>query len=173
MDLNRLLIHFLIPSSILFTMYPMIYLMYCDSRLTREEQESVTISITQLMVWGPILFGVLFVVLYETMTRIPIQIGATTHVRFIVVGALTVGIISLLMDALHVYEQYAHIEHSTRWVHVWVILFYIVLFSTIGVFLSRHLLPPSRPPLFSPSVPAAPTVSSPPRARAPPVVSLP
>lgn len=161
MNLNEELVHFVIGSSMFIVIYPLIYFYYTYSKMTELEKHALSISLESLLLFLPIVYGVLFALLYSVLSIIPRKYD-TFYIRFSVCGALAAVCVSLVLHyGFNVYEEWLECD-SPEMCHVGVFSFYLILYLTIGTWLRTQLLygPQTSTPSTSPSVISSPIVSS-------------
>jgi len=126
---------FSIGSSPFITIYPLIALYLNYSELPPECQRAVTVSPAVLAIFLPIVFGVVLSVVYQLMRNLSdTKIPAYTCV--IASGAASALIASILLEYLRVYDEYLLVSNA-RGVHVFAVVFYAVVFASIGKWLFR------------------------------------
>ncbi len=162
--MNDAIVHFVIGSSPIITIFPYFMLYNAHNRLTDEERKSSRISFQTLCVALPILYGMIFAILYSCCGFIPRKTGNSTYTRFIICGSLTSLLVSLLLHYLfHIHQEWFGIENPNLY-HIGTFVFYLVLFYTIGQWLRAQLLygPPAKTPILTARPPTinTPTIST-------------
>jgi len=151
MRIDEELVHYTIASTIFITLYPYIFI-YCGyQNLTPEEKELYQTQFTRLMFLLPIMFGMIFALSYKCMGFIPRKVK-NIYIRFIVAGAWTGFLISLILHYIfHVQDRWLKME-SPEICHVLTPIFYFILFYTLGVWMRQQIL-------YGPQATASPPVS--------------
>lgn len=133
------IVHFIIGSSILILVYPMLYLYNAYNQLTEEEKLSLRISYSTWMLIFPLMSGFIFACMYRCLYMVPRKYN-NFYIRFIISGVVTSLILSLLCHyVFHIQDVWLKLEHPES-SHVFVPIFYAIVFMTIGVWLRALIL---------------------------------
>jgi len=137
--MNNAIVHFVIGSTplVTFFIYFILYIVY--HRLSDDEKEESKIQFSTLVMILPPLYGILFALLYFFLGMVP-EKNKDIHTRFILAGALSATIVSLILD--YVYNIYAHWFHidNTGLIHIGTFIFYFLFYYTIGEWLRTQIL---------------------------------
>ena len=158
--MNDAIVHFVIGSSPIITIFPYFMLYNAHNRLPEDDKDECKISFSTLCLGLPFVYGLLFAMLYNCCSFIPRK-TKNTYTRFIVCGALSSMMVSILLHYIfHIHEDWFHVENPSM-VHVGTLVFYLVLYYTIGQWVRAQILygptpsSPSSPPSLS-VLPSAP-----------------
>lgn len=137
--MNDAIVHFVLGSSPIITIFPFLCLANAYEDLTVEEKEESKISPTTLFIVLPILYGVLFAIIYNLLEIIPRKIR-NDYMRFVVCGALAASLVSVILHyALNIYHHWFKIENPLMF-HVGVFIFYLGVFYTVGQWVRAQVL---------------------------------
>lgn len=173
--MNDAIVHFAIGSCPLITIYPYFILYQSYNRLSEEEKSNVNVSFSTLCITLPILYGILFAVVYHLSSFIPRKVNNSIYLRFVVTGALSSMLVSIFLDyVFNVHRQCLHIDNTMMY-HIIVFVFYLVLYYTIGQWFRAQLLygPGAPTPSFFPKSNSPALVSKPVPPPSKPIVSTP
>lgn len=133
--------YFIIGSSPFIVLYPCIYLYHAYSRLTQEEKDDSTISVETLLILLPLLFGGGLVLFNKLLAPIiPRKIHDSYYPRFIFAGVLTSFVLSIIFQYIfHIQDTWLHMSNPEL-SHIIVPVFYLVVFSTLGIWMRAHIL---------------------------------
>ena len=138
--MNDAIVHFVIGSSPIITVFPFFILYNAHNRLSEEDKENCKISFNTLCMVIPFLYGTVFAVLYAALSAIIPRKIKNIYSRFIICGALSAMIISLIMDhILHIHTDWLNIENTNMY-HVCTFIFYLILYYTVGQWLRSQIL---------------------------------
>ena len=151
MNLNEEIVHFVIGTSAFILIYPSIYFYYTYSKMSEDEKLSLSISLHSLLFFSPIIYGILFAVLYRTLSIIPRKYE-TFYIRFAICGALAAVLCSLVLHyGFNFYDEWVECD-TPEMCHIAVFAFYLVLYITVGTWLRTQLL-------YGPQAPSSSSVS--------------
>jgi len=158
MRVDEELVHYTIASTLFITLYPYIFI-YCGyQNLTPDEKEIYQNQFCLLMFLLPVLFGIIFALSYRCMGFIPRKVK-DIYIRFIVAGAWTGFLISLILHYIfHVQDRWLKME-SPEICHLLTPIFYFILFYTLGVWMRQQILYGPSPTSPSAGQPVSPTTT--------------
>jgi drug/metabolite transporter (DMT)-like permease len=139
--MNDAIVHFTIGSSPIVTIFPFMILYSAYGKLTEDEKDESKLSFASLAVGLPIASGIVFALLYNSLGGIiPRKVQNKLYLRFVVCGALTTVVLSLVLHyVFHIHEDWLEIQNPL-FSHILVLLFYLLLYFTIGQWLRGQLL---------------------------------
>ena len=123
---------FSIGSSPYVTIYPLIALYLNYSELPLECQNSITVSPTIIAIFLPIVFGLILSFVYQVVQNT----SMSRYAHIVVSGVISALIASLLLDFMNVYDEYLLVS-NTYSIHAYAVVFYAVVFASIGKWLFR------------------------------------
>lgn len=154
MNLNEELVHFVLTSSFFIIIYPLLFLYHAYNHLTDEEKKESKINFEQIAIFLPIVFGVIFAIIYNITSSIIPRKYKDIYVRYIASGVITSIIINFIFQyGFGIHDIWLKLENPNI-TYVLVPLFYFIVFFTIGVWLRQQVLygPDSGSNSASPSI---------------------
>lgn len=119
--------------------------------MSEDEKLSLSISLETLLFFLPIVYGILFAVVYRTLSIIPRKYE-TFYIRFAICGALAAVLCSLVLHyGFNFYDEWVECD-TPEMCHIAVFAFYLVLYITVGTWLRTQLL-------YGPQAPSSSSVS--------------
>lgn len=158
--MNDAIVHFVLGSSPVITIFPFVMLYTAYNNLTPDERENSRISLSTLCITLPFMYGIIFAMLYNVLSIIPRK-TKDTYTRFVVCGALTALIISLILHyVFQIHTDWLKLENPTIY-HIGIFVFYLAVFFTIGQWVRAQVLygPTSPSSSSSSSSPSSPSSS--------------
>lgn len=138
--INDAIVHFIIGSSPVITIFIYTIMLHNYYTLTLEEKQEVESDLVLLLFLIPILYGFSMAMLYICLGVIPRKTSNSIYLRFIMSGALSSVIVSLLcFYFIPSYSILMRIDDVSMF-HVFVFVFYLVLFYTIGQWIRAQLI---------------------------------
>jgi len=133
------IVHFIIGSSVMILIFPMLYLHGAYNRLSEEERATLHVSYPTLVLILPILSGFIFACTYRCLSMIPRKYN-NIYIRFITTGIMTSLILSLMFHyVFHIQDKWLKMENPVS-CHLFVPLFYAIVFWTIGIWVRALIL---------------------------------
>lgn len=141
-SMNDAIVHFTIGSSPIITIFPFLVLYNAYSNLSEEEKTDSRISFTAIVAFLPIVSGIMLAITYKILEKLVTRkTSQGIYLRFVVSGAISALVISLILDyGLHIYQDWLDMDNNTIMFHATVLIFYLILYYTIGQWLRAQLL---------------------------------
>jgi hypothetical protein len=137
--MNDAIVHFVIGSSPILTLFPYIGLYSSFHQLPDNVQDLEWARFQRASILLPLLSGTFFAILYSTLSIIPRK-TKEVYTRFIVCGALAMTFVSIVYDyVFQIQSEWMHLENTIPF-HVLVFIFYLVTYYTVGQWLRGQLL---------------------------------
>lgn len=144
--MNEAVVQFTLGTCPLITIFPFIFLARAYNEMTEDEKETTGISLTSLLIGLPILYGVTFAFLYTGMSFFPRKTSNGIYLRFVMSGGIAGLCMSFILHYFfNIYEEWFHIE-NVNMIHIFVFLFYLIYFYTIGQWIRYQVLYGPQPP---------------------------
>lgn len=143
--MNDAIVHFTLGTSPLLFLVPYFMIGNAYSQLTEDEKEDSMISFTTLVIGLPIVFGLVFALVYNYLGFIPRKQSKQLYLRFVFSGALAALLVSLLLHyVFHIQDDWMQVENTAMF-HGAVFIGYLVYFYTVGQWIRYQVLygPPS------------------------------
>jgi hypothetical protein len=157
--MNDAIVHFVIGSSPIVTIFPYFVVYNAWNKLTPDEKKQTKFSFEDVCVVIPILFGVSFALSYYFLQIIPRK-TKDIYTRYVVCGAIAGVIVSLVCHyVFRIQTEWMGLE-SPNSSHIIVGIFYLALFYTIGQWLRSQILYGPTAPSSSSSSPSSSSSSS-------------
>jgi hypothetical protein len=149
--MNDAVVHFVIGSCPLITIFPYFVIANAHNRMSDEEKDDAKISFNTLCCLLPFTYGIVFAMVYSCLGLVPRK-TKNIYTRFVVSGAITSVIISLLLHYVyHIHDEWLELQNP-NFCHILVGLFYLVFFYTVGQWIrSQILYGPTKPSSSIPS----------------------
>lgn len=137
--MNDAIVHFVLGASPVVMLYPYLVLHSAHRNMSEEERQKTRISVDTLFFVLPIVYGLLFSMLYNCCGFIPRKMG-DTYFRFIMCGALaSLGTSLLLHYLFRIHTDWIKTT-SPMACHAAVFVFYLIVYYTIGQWLRAQVL---------------------------------
>jgi len=168
--MNDAIVHFVIGSSPIVTIFPCFVVYNAWIKLTPDEKAQTKFSFEDVCVIIPIVFGVSFALSYYFLQIIPRK-TKDIYTRYVVCGAIAGVIVSLVCHyVFRIQTEWMGLENPNS-SHIIVGVFYLALFYSVGQWLRSQILygptsssgsssSSSSPPSSSSSPPASMTSPS-------------
>lgn len=159
--MNDAIVHFTLGSSPVLCLFPLLILYGAYNKLTDEEKENSRVSFSVLALVLPIIYGILFAMLYSVGGFIPRKTPGAVYLRYVLCGAIATSLVSMLLEyVFKVYDEWFGIENAFH-IHVGVGLVFLVIMYTIGQWIRKQVL-------YGPTPTPSSSSSSPPPVMKPP-----
>jgi hypothetical protein len=126
---------FVITSSIVFTIFPVLYLNNAYKQMTEYERDQLSLSFPSMMILLPILFGVTFTLIYANFSSmLPLSVQSF---KFFIIGAVSGAVVAVILNyGFNVSEQWLKRSRSLQST-LYMGVFYGVLLYVIGPLLLK------------------------------------